>query len=303
VTFDKPLSPNADEPASGTQQATAASTCDITLKQVTHLLEPIVRLLLAQGVTYVQLVESLKAVFVHVALHQASSPIRVTDSTVAVTTGIHRKDVKRLRGTAQHAGNARIEPPQSLASSVFTRWLTAPEYCDRAGKPRPLRRQGNDAPSFEVLVQDVSTDVHPRTILNELTRLDLITINGDMVRLKMNSFVPNVDLAHLLEYLGANLHDHAAAAVHNVLGTGPRFLEQSVFSDSVSSFAIDELANRVREEWGTVVKKMVPDIARHEVKLSTSSENSHQKKQPLCRLRLGMYFYAEHDAPPSTHGT
>ena len=58
--------------------------------------------------------------------------------------------------------------------------------------------------------------------------------------------------------MGANLHDHATAAVRNVLGAKPALLEQSVFSTAVDAAAIDELSALARAEWTKIAKKWCP---------------------------------------------
>jgi hypothetical protein len=268
------------------------------LQKTAYVLAPIVRLLLQHGITYPQLAETLKSVFIEAALHSAASGSRrITDSQLAVRTGIHRKDIKRLRGTKKDAlPTARHDTSHSLTSAVFTRWLTDPGYTDQLGRPRSLPRHGNSTNSFDALVKSISTDVHPRTVLNELQRLGLVIAEADKVQLKESTFVPNADFAQMLEYMGANLHDHAAAAVQNMLGTGPVFLEQSIYSEAVHANAVSELASLARQEWSHVLRSVVPEVARRE------PAKAEDAPAGQARVRLGMYFYAEHadSTAPST---
>jgi hypothetical protein len=273
------------------------------LQQAAHILRPLVRLLLEHGVTYPQLADTLKSVFIEAAQHNGAHHAgRMTDSEAAVRTGIHRKDVKRLRSEiAAHEPRAPDEGPRSLTSAVFTRWLTDPAYCykdgERVGQPKALARVGDSPQSFEVLVRSVSKDVHPRTVLNELERLNLVFVENDSVQLKVNAFVPNADFAQMLEYMGANLHDHAAAAVRNVLGTAPKFLEQSVYSDAVRADAVGELAGLARREWTHILKTVVPEVARYEPKQQNNATGTGEAPAQYARVRLGMYFYAEGGNP------
>jgi hypothetical protein len=280
------------ESLSGIAPAAAAA-----LKQTARLLRPIVVLLLEHGVTYPQLAETLKAVFIDVAQRSAG---RTTDSKLAVTTGIHRKDVKRLRAaTTQPVSASHEDRPHSLASAVVTRWLTDSNFCDKVGQPKSLPRHGETPHSFEALVKSISKDVHPRTVLNELNRLELIGIEGDSVRLMANAFVPNADVAQMFDYMGANLHDHAAAAVQNVLGTGPAFLEQSIYSEAIDADAVQELADLARQEWTRILKTVVPEVARHEPEKPGANAKAGKAPQQHARIRLGMYFYAEDENLPA----
>ena len=63
-----------------------------------RLLRPLVNLLLRYQVTYPFVSRLLKEVYVEVALADLSGEIdRPTDSRVSLLTGVHRKEVRRLR--------------------------------------------------------------------------------------------------------------------------------------------------------------------------------------------------------------
>ena len=67
------------------------------LQALQKLLRPLIRLLLAQGVTFPMLASQLKAVYVQVAKEEFKlTDKRQTDSRISLLTGVHRKDVKRL---------------------------------------------------------------------------------------------------------------------------------------------------------------------------------------------------------------
>lgn len=284
----------ATRPETDTVSGTGPNSA-VALQQIIHILRPLVRLLLKHGITYPQLAEALKGLFVDIAEHAENNEAgRLTDSRVAVRTGIHRKDIRRLRQSARNLG---AQPAQdirrSLTSVVVTRWLSDPGYCDGVGQPRCLSRDLDAAHGFGALVRSVSKDVHPRTVLSELTRLNLISLEHDSVRLKVDAFVPDADHLQMLEYMGANLHDHAAAAVQNILGTRPAFLEQSIFSDAVYADMVDELAAAARREWSRILKTTVPAVAQHEPGAPSGNPANSNGARRYARIRLGMYFYAD----------
>src|SRR4051794_27352206 len=117
-----------------------------------RLLRPLVRLCIRGGLTFPALAQLLRELFVNVAEHDfALEGKEQTDSRVSLLTGIHRKEVARLRG----AGAPVNETPAtlSLTSAIMARWLAAPEFTDATGDPLPLSRMaGDDTPSFEALV-------------------------------------------------------------------------------------------------------------------------------------------------------
>jgi hypothetical protein len=95
--------------------------------------------MLSYQITYPMLLPILKEVFVDIAEQEFPVAGREqTDSRISLLTGVHRKDVRRLRDE-QHADD---EPPKtvSLAAEVVARWIGAPEFLDSLGKPKALPR-------------------------------------------------------------------------------------------------------------------------------------------------------------------
>ena len=137
-----------------------------------ELLRPLAELALSQGIKLPELTEALKAALVTAAadgIRAARGPgARVTDSAVSVSTGVHRKDVRRMA----EAGPAPT-PPRSVAPLVFTRWRSSPDFLHADGRPRdlPANLQSDERPNFTALCASISQDVHPRTVLDELLRL------------------------------------------------------------------------------------------------------------------------------------
>jgi hypothetical protein len=265
------------------------------VRQIAYILRPMVQLLLTHGGTYPQLAETLKSVFIEVARSDTEQNAwRMTDSKLAVKTGLRRQDIKRLCAVdVQMESRGSSQTSVSLTSAVFTRWLSDSAYCDKDGKPKTLQRLGNSPHSFGTLVKSISTNVHPRTVLNELGRLGLVDIEGDSIHPKVDAFVPKSDFAQMLEYFGANLHDHAATAVRNMLDEQPAFLEQSLFNNGIHAEAVEELAGLARQKWTNILKTVMPKVERHELSEQDGKEQVGAPHPQRARVRVGMYFYAE----------
>ena len=204
------------DPKPASHQPNAAAKLHAPLAR---LLRPLVRLCIRSGMTFPALAQLLRELFVNVAEHDfALEGKEQTDSRVSLLTGIHRKEVARLRG----AGAPVHEAPATLSrtSAIIARWLAAPEFTDAKGEPLPLPRTAEgDAPSFEQLVESITKDVRPRAVLDEWLDRKLVTINGDdEIVLIDTGFVPHGDDDRKWHYLGRNLHDHVAAAAENVSG-------------------------------------------------------------------------------------
>jgi hypothetical protein len=281
------MSEPADRP-SGAALPTS-ETAELALRESAALLGPVVRWLLRSGVSYPTFADAMKSVFLAAARAELDAGnVPASQSALSVLSGVHRKDVRALLA----AGDAppRVAPGVPLASQVFTRWLQDPALHDAEGRPRALPRSG-PAPSFDALSRSLSTDVHPRTVLDELLRLGVVDIRGEEVVPHATGFVPAADLAGLVALFTANAGDHLAAAVHNLAGGEPPFLEQAVYAQGLTTESAAELATLARTLWSGVFAAMV-DAARSKVD-AESGDGGDQ------RIRFGTYFYSEPVVPPA----
>ena len=222
---------------------------------LTRVLRPLVRAMIARGLPYPELAEKLKELYVEAcARHFRLGAKRLTDSRISLLTGLQRKDIRVLRARLEGV-EEDVEPPGAgPLPRVLARWTGAPPYVDATGAPRSLPRVATDGPSFEALVAEVSRDIHPRTVLDELSRLDLVrhSPEDDRVSLIASAYLPHRDDAALLGYFGANLGDHAEAAATNLM-TAPEpgpFFERAVHYNQLTPEALDELDQLARHLQG-----------------------------------------------------
>ena len=95
-----------------------------------HLLRPLVRLLVARSVTYPMLAELLKETYVDVAdRHFRLENKPATDSRVSLLSGVHRKDVRRLRGRVP-ADAGSMPESVALGAQLVAAWTTKREFRD-----------------------------------------------------------------------------------------------------------------------------------------------------------------------------
>src|SRR6478752_7286262 len=138
-----------------------------------HALRPLVRLMLSRGVTFTYASELLKSLFVEVGDRDFRiDDKKSTDSRVSLVSGVHRKEVSRLR-QAMESGEEAVPAVVSIGAQVVARWMGAPEYLDGDGAQLALARfasEGGDR-SFEALVARVNRDIRPRVVLDEWLRL------------------------------------------------------------------------------------------------------------------------------------
>jgi hypothetical protein len=216
---------------------------------VARILRPLVRLFIRCGMTFPALCDLLRELYVNVAEYDfALAGKEQTDSRVSLLTGIHRKEVRRLRGAG---APVRLVPASvSRSSMIIARWIAAPEFTDQNGAPRHLRRAGDpgDGPTYEDLVESVTRDVRPRAVLDEWLDRGMVTIDEEgRIRLEEAAFAPRSGDDRQLYYFGRNLHDHVAAAVENVLAAQPPFFERAVHYEGVSPAMAEKMLALSRE--------------------------------------------------------
>jgi hypothetical protein len=256
---------------------------------VRSLLGPLVRLLMRYQVTFPSLAELLKQIYVEEARdHFALGGKPLSDSRIHVLTGVHRKDIRRFKQTADACDE--VPPAVSLAGQLIARWTADPRYAGPEQSPVSLPRRTDDgSPSFESLVAEVCRqDVRAKPVLDELLRLGVVDVVDDTIRLKMEAFIPEDGLDEKCYYLGRNVHDHLAAAVHNVAGGTPPFPERSVYYSGLTTEAVDELSG-IAAQAGTDLLQRINRRA-HELKHGDGNGQGHE------RMNFGLFFFRDQDA-------
>ena len=267
-------------------------------------LRPLLRVMLARGITLAYLTELIKSMLVEVAekdFRLDGKP--TTDSRVSLLTGVHRKDVNRLRRGNDDRTDAfqKMPPVVSLGAQLVAQWLGNPQFLDAEGQPVPLPRNISEggAQSFEALVAGINSDIRSRVVLDEWLRLGVVSIDEQRrVCLNTQAFVPAQGSDEKAFYFGHNLHDHAAAAAHNLLGQEPPFLERSLYFNGLSAGAVAELAAQSQKlGMQALVAVNKAAVAREKRAENANALETAEPAEPLQRMTFGIYFYTEPAAP------
>ena len=266
------------------------------LSALRRVMRPLVRLMLRKGVTYTMFTDLLKEVFVDVAHREFRlNDTAPTDSRISLLTGVHRKDVRRLRNEGDTA-IAALPDNITLGAQLVNVWTNTPPFCSAPGQARALARLasvGGDC-SFDALVARVSTDIRGRVVLDEWLRLGVVRLDEqDCVHLEAHAFVPQKGFDEKAAYFGHNLHDHACAAVHNLSGEGQPFFERSVHYDALSPASVEHLRDVVAKDG----MQTLLAFSRLAAELESVDEPGIEQRQ---RITVGLYFYTEAtDSDPS----
>ena len=265
---------------------------DLVLAACRRLLRPLVRLLIRAGVTFPVLSDVLRGLYVEVAVTDLlTGPGARTDSRVSLMTGVHRKEIRRLRESPADA--AAVPPAVTLSSQIIALWLTLPNHSDASGRPLPLPRGPvpGGGPCFDALVAMVTTDVRPRAVLDEWLSQGLIEIGpADRVRLLDAAYLPKGGGREQMFYFARNLRDHIEAAAANIATPGPApFMERAVHYDRLTPAVARALEDLAREAAG----KVLLDVNRAAAALvrTMPEDPAH-----TARVNFGLYVFRE-DSP------
>ena len=268
---------NSDSPENGQSNK--------LLDTLVRVLVPLVRLMIAKGVTFQMASEVLKRAYVRSANEHFVEEDEASGTKLSLLTGLNRKEIRRL--TSDEPDKER-PPMASYATAVTAVWRTLRRWRDREGNPKILpRRTTGSTLSFDDLVRSVTTDHRPAAVFDELIRLRFVEQEGETVRLITSSLYSSSDPEDKLSRPIENIEDHISAAVANIVEPSPKFLEQSVFSDELSEESAAKLHALMREEWQRTFNTAL------EKAIALEADDAKQSRVTNTRMRVGMYFYSE----------
>jgi hypothetical protein len=277
---------------------------ELLLGAVEAVLLPLARLCVARGLPVDHVEELLKRAYVRAARERqrgscatsgAATGAGVRDvSQVATATGLSRREVARLDAVMLPRSVHKPSP----VNQIYLRWSTSKRLQNLHGQPRALPRTGK-ATSFESLAQSVTRHVHPRSLLDEMLRQDLVILSDDglTVHLQVQRYVPDKDDAQLYGFLGANVGDHLAAASANVIRRDHSHFEQAIFADELSLESSQALHKLASAQWQRMLAELVPEIEK------LIADDKAAGRAANHRARIGLFTFHEPETDDEHHAT
>lgn len=264
---------------------------DAILKQLAVILRPIIRLAIRRGVGFPAFSELLKALYVQVADQEfILADKSQTDSRLSVITGVHRKEVKRLREASTQ--DVPITQSASVSSLLISQWLTDPDFAASAGTPRPLLRTGSHEHGlgFDELVERVTKDVRPRAILDDWLDRGIVEQQQDgFIHLLVEVYGPAGAEDEQLYYFGRNLRDHIQASVSNISNDQQEpFFERAVHYDG-----LDEITSKLLTERSNAVAMDILKEVNAEARQAADKIVELPAEDTSWRFSLGVYVFRE----------
>ena len=199
-----------------------------------QLLRPLVRILIRHGITLGEVNELLKTVFVEVASEDFALPSRkVSQSRVAILTGLTRKEVARQIDILESGDALKISSNLNRASRVLEGWHTDPEFTGPYGMPRELPFESVESgASFSDLVRKFSGDMAARAMLDELLRVRAVErTSSGAFRVLTRAYIPESFQPEALERFGERVRDYVGTYEFNMMRRhGPGRFERIVYA-------------------------------------------------------------------------
>jgi hypothetical protein len=219
-----------------------------------HLLTPLVRILLRNGISYLEFAEVARQVFVDVAGRDFTLPKRkISLSRIAIMTGLSRKEAARLVREGQTKRVAQETTELSRVGRVLQGWYTDSEFTGPYGVPLDLKF--DDAPrraTFSELVRRYSGDMPARAMFDELLRVGAVRIEHEsgLIRVLSRSYIPEKLDSQNVRHFGIQTRNFIDTLDFNMRKSAPgkgRFERLVVADDGISEDDMESFDSFLRE--------------------------------------------------------
>ena len=229
----------------------------------------------------------MRQTYVEVAFDHFTIPDQeMTNSRVAVLTGLSRKEVVRMRDALDNNEALQKQKP-NRAQRVVNGWLSDKEFLDKESNPLvlPIRNvtNGKQHASFMALVKRYSGDITYGAVLEELNHIG-VTHQPDerTVELINSAYVPRKDELEQVRVVATSVADLFNTAIHNIdaKDTSKRFQRQVVYSD-IHQNDVEEFKQLTADVSGPVLQQLNAFLSKHRSK----------NIEPKQKKRIGFGFY------------
>jgi hypothetical protein len=247
------------------------------------LLEPVILLLLKNGVTWSEFAEAAKTKFVEVATRRFGIRGRPTNmSRVAILTGLDRREVSRIRRRRERPSQPRALCKPTL---VLDAWFRDAEFLGEHGQPRDLDIDG-DRGTFESLARRFAPSIPHIAMIRQLRSVGAVQDLPDgRVRVLKRAYVPRALSEDHIALWGSVLYDIGATWEYNLMrepSQRSRFERRAVNLD-IDPKALPAFQDFLESEGQAFLERVDDWLSAHQL---ASSEDT-----PARRLRLGVGVY------------
>jgi hypothetical protein len=207
------------------------------------MFKPLIRLLIAQGVTLAEFSDTAKEVYVETAVRHFEADGRINKSRIAILTGLTRKEVKNVIDRALTTDYK--ERTYSRPARVLTGWFSDPAFQGPYGIPLELPYESSDteSQSFVELVRRYSGDMAPRQMLKQLVESGSVLEVEGRYKAVTRTFTHSTLSPALIRRLGSVGYRVFSSAAKNIDldDKGEGHFDRMVFADDGCTDDVIEL--------------------------------------------------------------
>lgn len=256
-----------------------------------RLLQPLIRILIRNGVSYYEFSEVAKSVYVEVAERDFNIAGRKSSqSRVAILTGFSRKEVARQKALLDSGTLFETTSNLNRVTRVLVGWHSDPEYTGPYGMPIELPLETDSAPSFSSLVARYSGDMSAREMLDELIRVGAVEKSSSgSFKVLMRTYIPERLNADALERFGEVVRNFIETYEYNIETpeAAARRFERIVFADDgLRASLIPAFDQLVRTKGLQLLVELDNWLSAQELTPAAKS-----KSEPRIRTGLGIYHF------------
>lgn len=254
------------------------------------MMQPVAKLLIRYGITYQEFDEIARLAFVEsVEKDYQLRDKKMTDSRVALLTGLTRREVKRVRDMIVDGEIPEIGEHYHRASRVLSGWFDDELYCGPDGETVALPMEGDI--SFTSLVKAYGKDVPATVVLEELQRVGAIVIDDatQLINATTRAYISDSedDIAGV-RLFGTAMHDLANTIQFNLDAKriGSRRLQRSVLNTQLDPDMLNKFQELAAERGAEFLVELDSWLSKHELAEHEVSANAKAK-----RTGVGLFFF------------
>jgi hypothetical protein len=258
------------------------------------LLQPLVRILIRNGVSFSELAEILKNVFVEVAERDFNLPARRTSqSRIAILTGLTRKEVAKQKAILESGGALSLVSNLNRVTRVLLGWHTDPEFTGPYGMPLELPFESSSGSDFVGLVRKHSGDMAPRAMLDELLHVRAVEqLASGAFKVLMRAYIPESFHPDALQRFGEVVRDFINTYEFNI-GKRPglgRFERIVIAEDGLREDLMSAFDTLIRAKGQNLLVELDNWLSAQE--LSVTAKNKGAKR---VKTGVGIYHFVNYD--------
>jgi hypothetical protein len=259
-----------------------------------HLMVPLVRILVRNGIPYREFAEVVKEIYARVGVDETSTPARPASvARVAIITGLNRRELQRIFGESDKLRKA-LESNANAIARLLQGWHTDPAFTGPYGFPRDLPF-GNDAGSaltFLELTKRYANEIPPEVMLDELLRVNAAVQlpESGLIRVVKRTYIPEEMAPELIEVFARGVRRYIETIDHNLQEKDPkaRRFERWVFPDfGIRSEDWDAFTSLVNDRLFGVIEDLDNRFA--------AFDRPGELNEEGLAVGVGMYVYRDED--------